>query len=93
LNIAAEAGLLGLIVYLVLWAAAWLFAWRVTSRTSGWYWGISLGVLGVVTHLAVHSLFDNLFVHGMYLHLGVLLAILSISERRSKNVVTHSHNR
>lgn len=88
LNIAAEAGLLGLMVYLLLWGTAWLMAWRAARRISGWDWGISLGVLGVVTHLAVHNLFDNLFVHGIYLHLGLLLAMLSISMRRVKNVGT-----
>jgi O-antigen ligase len=95
LNIAAEAGIVGLLAYLLLGGAAWLFAWRATnraSRASGWRWAIALGVLGVVTHLTVHSFFDNLFVHGMYLHLAILLAIVSISEWRSRSLVTHSLN-
>jgi O-antigen ligase len=95
LNIAAEAGVLGLLAYLLLWGTAWLYAWRVarrSSRLSGWHWAIALGVLGVITHLAVHNFFDNLFVHGMYLHLGILLAILPISKWRSGNLVAHSLN-
>lgn len=76
LNIAAEAGLLGLAAYLLLWGAALLGAWRAAQRSRGIGWGLGLGVLGVVTHLGVHHLFDNLFVHGMYLHLGLLLATL-----------------
>jgi len=57
LNVAAEAGLLGLVAYLVLWVAA--------------------GVFGVLTHLAVHNLFDNLWVHDMYIHVAILLGLLA----------------
>jgi O-antigen ligase len=75
LNIAAEAGLLGLASYLILWGSALIRAWRATRRASGWYWGIALGVLGVLVHLSVHNVFDNLFVHGMYLHVAILLGM------------------
>jgi O-antigen ligase len=75
LNIAAEAGLLGLLAYLVLWGAALVGAWRAAWRSSGWYWGVALGVLGVLVHLSVHSFFDNLYVHGMYLLVAILLGI------------------
>jgi putative inorganic carbon (HCO3(-)) transporter len=76
LNIAAESGLLGLVAYLLLWGAALLGAWRATQRSRGIAWGVALGIVGVLVHLAVHHLFDNLFVHGIYLHLGLLLAVL-----------------
>jgi O-antigen ligase len=76
LNIAAEAGILGLGTYLLLWLAALVAAWRATRRTAGWSWGVALGVLGVLVHLSVHNVFDNLYVHGMYLHVAILLGIL-----------------
>ncbi len=76
LNVAAEAGLLGLGAYLLLWGAALLLAWRAARRASGWEWGLALGVLGVLVHLSVHSIFDNLYVHSMYLHLAILLGML-----------------
>ena len=75
LNIAAETGLLGLLAYLTLWGAALVYAWRAARGATGWYWGVALGVLGVLVHLAVHNLFDNLYVHGMYLQVAMLLAI------------------
>jgi putative inorganic carbon (HCO3(-)) transporter len=75
LNIGAEAGILGLVAYLILWGAALFGAWRATRRSSGWAWGVALGVLGVLVHLSTHNFFDNLFVHGMYLHVAILLGI------------------
>jgi O-antigen ligase len=77
LNISAEAGALGLLAYLVFFGAALITAWRATRWFNGWWWGTALGVLGVVMHLAVHNVFDNLYVHGMYLHLAMLLGVIA----------------
>jgi putative inorganic carbon (HCO3(-)) transporter len=76
LNIAAESGLLGLAAYLLLWGTALVGAWHAAQRSHGICWGLALGAVGVIVHLAVHHLFDNLFVHGIYLQLGLLLATL-----------------
>ncbi|MEJ2210514.1 MAG: hypothetical protein P8129_15955, partial [Anaerolineae bacterium] len=72
----AEAGVLGLGAYLLLWGAALLAAWRAAQRARGAAWGVALGILGIVVHLGVHHVFDNLFVHGMYLQLGMLLGTI-----------------
>jgi putative inorganic carbon (hco3(-)) transporter len=86
LNIAAEAGVLGLVSYLVLWAVAFLGAWRAARRTSGWAWAVGLGILGVVVHLSIHNFFDNLYVHGMYLQLGILLGLIPVLARRPDGI-------
>jgi putative inorganic carbon (HCO3(-)) transporter len=97
LNIAAETGVLGLAAYLFLWGAALLGVWRAARRASGWYWGVALGVLGVLVHLSVHNFFDNLFVHSMYLQIAILLGIRTADERGPWNrlptgeVIVDSH--
>jgi len=77
LNIGAEAGFLGMLAYLGLWAVALLQSWRAARTASGWTWGVALGVLGVLVHLSVHNVFDNLFVHAMYLQLAILLGLIA----------------
>jgi O-antigen ligase len=76
LNVAAEAGMLGLFAYLFLWGAAFVSVWRTLWRTWGWEWGVVLGALGMLAHLGLHNLFDNLYVHGIYLHLAILLGVI-----------------
>jgi hypothetical protein len=61
--------------YLLVWVSALLGAYQATRRASGWYWGIALGVLGVLVHLSVHNFFDNLYVHDMYLQVAILLGV------------------
>jgi len=83
LHVGAEAGLVGLLSYVML-VVAWLwYAWKGAVRTSGYWQGVALGVLGVLTHLTVHNLFDNLYVHGMYIQVGMMLGLLCVAVRRA----------
>jgi putative inorganic carbon (HCO3(-)) transporter len=87
LNIAAETGIVGLLVYLALFAVAgahtvrWLIrSDRDTCLTHRHLWkGILLGVLGALIASAVHNMFDSLFVHGMSVQLGMILALAQVS--------------
>ena len=49
---------------------------------------MAIGLLGCWTYLAVHSIFDNLYVNNLFLHLGVLLGMLSILHMQVRNSLT-----
>jgi hypothetical protein len=50
---------------------------EAVKRTTGWQWGLAVGVMGALVYLSVHSLFDNLHVHAMYLQLAMLLGLVA----------------
>ncbi|HUT19508.1 MAG TPA: O-antigen ligase family protein [Anaerolineae bacterium] len=79
LNLAAETGLVGLSAYLILFVVCFAQAWRVIRRTRGYWRAVALGVLGVLVHLSVHNLFDNLYVHSMNIQLALMLGLLSVA--------------
>jgi hypothetical protein len=74
--------LLGLVAYLWFLVASLWNGWRSVSRTREEWQGIALGILGVLGALAVHSLFDNLYVHGMNMHLAILLGVIYVLTQR-----------
>lgn len=86
LNIAAEAGLVGLGGYLFLWAAIFWHGWRVYRGAQDQWRGITLGILGVMVAFCAHSLFDNLYVHGMNIHLALLLGLLTVIDKKPREV-------
>ena len=78
LNLWAETGIVGLVAYIAAWIAILALTLRALAQTSGFRRGIALGLLGTWTHLAVHSLFDNLYVNNLYLLIGVMLGLIGI---------------
>ena len=89
LNIAAEAGIIGLAAYLALVVACLVHAWSVVKRTQGPWRAVALGVLGVLVHLSVHNLFDNLYVHSMNIQLGLVLGLLAVAESSANGAPAH----
>ncbi|MDE3087961.1 MAG: O-antigen ligase family protein [Chloroflexota bacterium] len=76
LNVAAETGLIGLIAYQILWLAAFWQSWRAVRVTRGWQRGVAAGLLGMLVALSIHNGFDDLFVHGMSVQVGIGLGIV-----------------
>lgn len=93
LNLLAETGVLGLVVYLVFFLAVFVYAgsslwgteWSKVGLSSSALFNspaITLGILGSLAALSIHSLFDNLYVHGIGVQLGMLLGLLVAVNRR-----------
>lgn len=84
LNGLAESGILGLAAFLLLWGwlGGWLFHTTLTKLpAASWQRALAVGVCGVLTHLAVHNVFDNLFVQGILLHIGLWLVAVALCTR------------
>jgi putative inorganic carbon (HCO3(-)) transporter len=91
LHIAAETGLVGLAAYLVLLSACFWNGWDAVRRASGTDQAVALGILGVLGAFVVHSVFDNLYVHGINMHLAILLGLLFVLTRRRGESNAQAH--
>ncbi|MCG3211431.1 MAG: hypothetical protein FOGNACKC_05077 [Anaerolineae bacterium] len=86
LNLGAETGLLGVTVYLIFWIWSFAVLWIVVRKNRGFYQAVAAGGLGVLVHLQVHNMVDNLYVQGMYLHVAVILGICAVIYLFNKRV-------
>lgn len=88
LNVAAETGFIGLAAYLILWLAAFWQSWRAVRVSRGVWQSIAAGLLGMIVALSAHNMFDNLFVHGMAVQVGIglgMVAVISNDKLRMTN--------
>ena len=86
LNVAAETGLVGLAAYLVLWGAAFWQGWRAVRAVGPAWRSVAAGLLGMLVALSVHNLFDNLFVHGMAVQVGIGLGMVAAMMREETDL-------
>jgi len=77
-NLGAETGFIGIICYFAFWILVIALIWQFKNNTTGFQQAIVVGGLGILIHLHIHNLFDNLYVQGMYLHVAIILALISI---------------
>ncbi len=82
LNFLAETGAVGLAAYLAFWLSIFRVTWKTLKHPDQMARTLAVGLLGCWTYIAVHSVFDNLFVNNLFLHIGVLLAVLAILHRQ-----------
>ncbi len=75
LNLLAEVGTVGLLAYLVWLGTQFVVLVVASRRLYGWERGLAIGLAAAWTHLAVHSLVDNLLVNNVQMHVGVLVGL------------------
>lgn len=76
LNVLAETGLVGLLAYVGMWFALVSLSLRSRRLPNAFWRGTGLGILAVWAHIAVHSLFDKLYVNNLFLHFGAMLGLI-----------------
>jgi O-antigen ligase len=78
LNLLAETGIIGLAAYCVLMIGLFVLCARAARRLEGARRGLAIGALAALTHLAVHSLFDKLYVNNAFLHVGAIIGLIGL---------------
>lgn len=85
LNLLAEVGIIGLLVYGKVWVTIFHRTWQAKSHPDVLSRYVAIGLLGTWVYLAVHSFFDNLYVNNLFLHLGVMLSIVAILSKEVRS--------
>lgn len=93
LNVLAEAGAIGLVTYLLLWGAVFLRLGRAAVVSQTWKQGVLAGTFGVLVALSIHNFFDNLFVHAMYIQVGLTFGIVAGIQQNGKQGNNQTGNR
>jgi O-antigen ligase len=88
LNILAETGIPGLVVYVLLWGAIIWQAGGLIRRLDWPRRGIALGLLAVWMTLSVHHLVDKLYVNNLYIFLGALFGLQQVLEWKDDSVIS-----
>jgi O-antigen ligase len=95
INVAAEAGVAGLLCYVLLAGSAlWYSCAAILVSPQGRMRAVSLAVLGVLIATNLHNLFDVLYVHGMVAFLGLVMAFVPVAFRTASARATnwgHGH--
>lgn len=91
LNVFAEAGIIGLTIYIVLWLSILWLTWRARRHPDALARFFAVGLVGTWMYLTIHSLTDNLFVNNMFLHIGVMLGILAVLHYQTTSRVRVVH--
>ena len=86
LNMAAETGLIGLGLYLVLWISIFVLTFRAIRRAQGFDRAVVVGLMGAWVYLSTHMLVDNLYVNNTHLMIGALLGVLTFVYQQTRPI-------
>jgi O-antigen ligase len=59
---------------------------RANTDTARWHGALMVGILGVLVHLTVHNVVDNLYVQGMVLLVGMWLALAHVGNTEQARI-------
>jgi O-antigen ligase len=92
INIAAEAGVLGLTSYVLLVGSALWYSYATVRATGkGILCAVGLGVTGALLATSFHNIFDVLYVHGMAAFLGLLVSLVGVRASPQATTGSPSH--
>ena len=92
LNVAAETGIIGLGLYLLLWISVFSLTFRTIRRAQEFDRAVAVGLMGAWIYLGTHMLVDNLYVNNAHLLIGALFGLLAaIAARASSDRVPTSN--
>ena len=81
LNLGAETGFVGLLGYTIFWI--WVISLGIRNITqtpsSSLDRAVLAGCLGIFAHLHTHNFLDNLYVQGMYLHVVLIMGLITLT--------------
>ncbi len=83
LNVAAETGLIGLALYLLLWICIFAVTFRAIRRAQGFDRAVAVGLMGAWVYLGTHMLVDNLYVNNTHILIGALFGLVSVIAARA----------
>ncbi|MEP6985812.1 MAG: O-antigen ligase family protein, partial [Chloroflexota bacterium] len=84
LNIFAEVGIIGLLVYGKVWGTIFHRTWQAACHPDILSRLVIIGLLGAWVYLSVHSFFDNLYVNNIFFHLAVMFSIVVLVLKEAK---------
>ncbi len=87
LNIFAEAGILGLLGYGKVWLTIFYQSVKATTHPDLLSRLVVIGLLGAWVYISVHSIFDNLYVNNLFLHIAVMLSVMVLLLKEAQTSV------
>ncbi len=87
LNILAEAGIIGLLGYGKVWLIIIWMTWRTRAHPDQLARFTAIGSLGSWIYLSIHSIFDNLYVNNLFLHMGLMIGLVIVLYNQTRNRV------
>jgi O-antigen ligase len=78
LNVLGETGIIGFVSYCSMLIAIVVFSIKARVHPDVLMRSLSIGIVGTIVYLFIHSLTDNLYVNNVFLHIGVIFGVIAV---------------